>query len=106
MRSSLLLLISVLSKTILDAHSYVAAVPAITSRRSWNFNLAAKDTDSSALEEDNSNVSTEPVASWDWEELASSAFASDDRPIILFDGKCNLCNGGVNFAIDHDPKGM
>ena len=24
------------------------------------------------------------------------------KPIILFDGVCNLCNGGVNFAIDHD----
>ena len=25
--------------------------------------------------------------------------------IILFDGVCNLCNGTVNFVIDHDPKG-
>ena len=23
--------------------------------------------------------------------------------IILFDGVCNLCNGAVNFVIDHDP---
>jgi predicted DCC family thiol-disulfide oxidoreductase YuxK len=27
------------------------------------------------------------------------------KPIILFDGVCNLCNGGVNFAIDHDQSG-
>jgi len=27
------------------------------------------------------------------------------KPIILFDGICNLCNGGVNFAIDHDKTG-
>ena len=27
------------------------------------------------------------------------------KPIILFDGVCNLCNGGVNFAIDHDKEG-
>lgn len=27
------------------------------------------------------------------------------KPIILFDGICNLCNGGVNFAIDHDESG-
>ena len=27
------------------------------------------------------------------------------KPIILFDGICNLCNGGVNFAIDHDKSG-
>jgi predicted DCC family thiol-disulfide oxidoreductase YuxK len=26
----------------------------------------------------------------------------DQRPIILFDGVCNLCNSGVNLAIDHD----
>jgi predicted DCC family thiol-disulfide oxidoreductase YuxK len=25
--------------------------------------------------------------------------------VILFDGVCNLCNGAVNFIIDHDPKG-
>src|SRR6185295_2981954 len=25
--------------------------------------------------------------------------------IILFDGVCNLCNGAVNFVIDHDTKG-
>lgn len=24
---------------------------------------------------------------------------------LLFDGVCNLCNGAVNFIIDHDPKG-
>ena len=23
---------------------------------------------------------------------------------MLFDGVCNLCNGAVNFIIDHDPK--
>tara|TARA_Y100000588_G_scaffold290336_1_gene309176 strand:+ start:179 stop:568 length:390 start_codon:yes stop_codon:yes gene_type:complete len=25
--------------------------------------------------------------------------------VLLFDGVCNLCNGAVNFIIDHDPKG-
>jgi predicted DCC family thiol-disulfide oxidoreductase YuxK len=28
---------------------------------------------------------------------------SSDNNIILFDGICNLCNGAVNFIIDHDP---
>ena len=42
---------------------------------------------------------------WDWKAVARQAFQEDDRPIILFDGDCNLCNGGVNFAIDHDPTG-
>jgi predicted DCC family thiol-disulfide oxidoreductase YuxK len=27
------------------------------------------------------------------------------QDVILFDGVCNLCNGAVNFIIDHDPKG-
>jgi len=26
--------------------------------------------------------------------------------LILFDGVCNLCNGFVNFIIDHDKKGV
>lgn len=33
------------------------------------------------------------------------AFAQDKRPIILFDGVCNLCNNAVNLALDWDPKG-
>jgi predicted DCC family thiol-disulfide oxidoreductase YuxK len=26
------------------------------------------------------------------------------KPIILFDGICNLCNGAVQFVIRHDPE--
>jgi predicted DCC family thiol-disulfide oxidoreductase YuxK len=26
------------------------------------------------------------------------------RPVILFDGVCNLCNGAVRFVIKHDRK--
>ena len=36
---------------------------------------------------------------------ADALFASDKRPIILFDGVCNLCNGGGNLALDLDPPG-
>jgi predicted DCC family thiol-disulfide oxidoreductase YuxK len=25
-----------------------------------------------------------------------------DHPVLLFDGVCNLCNGSVQFVIDHD----
>ena len=43
---------------------------------------------------------------WDWEKVQESVFAGeDDRPVILFDGVCNLCHGGVNFALDHDEVG-
>jgi predicted DCC family thiol-disulfide oxidoreductase YuxK len=27
---------------------------------------------------------------------------SDEGPIVLFDGVCNLCNGAVQFIVDHD----
>lgn len=43
---------------------------------------------------------------FDWKALAFKVFNSGDRrPIVLFDGVCNLCNGAVNFSLDHDPKG-
>jgi len=28
-----------------------------------------------------------------WQVLAQRVFQNDDRPIILYDGICNLCNG-------------
>ena len=28
----------------------------------------------------------------------------EENPIIFFDGVCNLCNGAVNFIIDHDKR--
>ncbi|ADR23221.1 hypothetical protein MATR_29300 [Marivirga tractuosa] len=28
----------------------------------------------------------------------------DQKPIIFFDGLCNLCNGAINFIIDRDKK--
>lgn len=28
----------------------------------------------------------------------------DDRPVLLFDGVCNLCNNSVNFILDRDKK--
>jgi predicted DCC family thiol-disulfide oxidoreductase YuxK len=30
---------------------------------------------------------------------------TDDAPILLFDGVCNLCSGAVRFVIRHDPRG-
>ena len=37
-------------------------------------------------------------------EPALTAIANG-RPLILFDGVCNLCSGWVRFAIAHDPAG-
>lgn len=31
--------------------------------------------------------------------------ATDRRPVILFDGVCNMCNSGVNFMLDWDREG-
>ncbi len=27
-----------------------------------------------------------------------------DKPVVLFDGLCNLCNGAVQFIIDHERE--
>jgi predicted DCC family thiol-disulfide oxidoreductase YuxK len=37
--------------------------------------------------------------------VLQKVFEDDNRPIILFDGVCNLCNSAVNLALDWDPKG-
>ncbi|KAJ7951892.1 Dcc family protein chloroplastic-like [Quillaja saponaria] len=42
----------------------------------------------------------------DWVEATSSFFEKDSRPIMLFDGVCNLCNGGVKFVRDNDRNSM
>lgn len=31
-------------------------------------------------------------------------FANDTRPVVLFDGVCNLCNTGVNFMLKFDTQ--
>ncbi|KAJ4959384.1 hypothetical protein NE237_026495 [Protea cynaroides] len=41
----------------------------------------------------------------DWVEATSSFFEQDSRPIMLFDGVCNLCNGGVRFVRENDRDG-
>jgi len=42
----------------------------------------------------------------DYGQIAKDVFSKDERPVILFDGICNLCNGGVNYALDHDEEGV
>ena len=46
-----------------------------------------------------------PRASAGAGDVAGALFSTDKRPIILFDGVCNLCNGGGNLALDLDPPG-
>ncbi|KDP37101.1 hypothetical protein JCGZ_06157 [Jatropha curcas] len=40
----------------------------------------------------------------DWVKASNSFFERDSRPIMLFDGVCNLCNGGVRFVRENDSK--
>jgi len=42
------------------------------------------------------------VVDWDWKALAYQVFENDTTPILLFDGLCNFCNGGVNLCLDWD----
>ncbi|KAJ8445555.1 hypothetical protein Cgig2_012443 [Carnegiea gigantea] len=37
-----------------------------------------------------------------WVAETSNFFDRDSRPIMLFDGVCNLCNSGVKFVRDND----
>jgi len=77
------------------------------------------DVSSSLLSLSSSSSSTEASKSEDiisnnnsnnnnnnWESIAESVFAGkDQRPVILFDGVCNLCSSAVNFALDYDDVG-
>lgn len=39
---------------------------------------------------------------WDWKAAVQEIWKLDHREVILFDGDCNLCNGGVNMLLDMD----
>lgn len=40
-------------------------------------------------------------------DSGSEYFSDEDsRPVILFDGACNLCNGGVQFVLDWDKESV
>lgn len=42
---------------------------------------------------------------WDWEPVAASVFAiGEEKPVLLFDGVCNFCNGAVNTCLDLDSS--
>lgn len=56
----------------------------------------------SEIDNDRDNSSSD---GFDYVQIAKDVFKKDKRPVILFDGVCNLCNGGVNFALDNDSVG-
>ncbi|MFC4552741.1 MULTISPECIES: thiol-disulfide oxidoreductase DCC family protein [Halorussus] len=42
----------------------------------------------------------------DGPDRADPADVSDDHPVLLFDGVCNLCNGAIQFVVDADPDAV
>mmetsp|Transcript_17580 Transcript_17580/g.27166 ORF Transcript_17580/g.27166 Transcript_17580/m.27166 type:complete len:212 (+) Transcript_17580:93-728(+) len=42
---------------------------------------------------------------YDASTISKRVFETDTRPVILFDGVCNMCNNAVNLALDWDPAG-
>ena len=36
---------------------------------------------------------------------AAAVVVAGDRPIVIFDGMCNLCDRTVQFILDHDRPG-
>ena len=38
--------------------------------------------------------------------LESMARTADDRPVVVFDGVCNLCNSSVDFIVRHDEDAV
>ena len=52
-----------------------------------------------------SSVSDQDTRILDPKTVSTRVFETDQRPVILFDGVCNLCNNAVNLALDWDPQG-
>jgi predicted DCC family thiol-disulfide oxidoreductase YuxK len=52
-----------------------------------------------------SPVEPSPFDVYDPETVHSRVFATYPRPVILFDGVCNMCNSAVNVALDWDSRG-
>ncbi|KAK4479722.1 hypothetical protein RD792_015254 [Penstemon davidsonii] len=50
------------------------------------------------------SATLDDAAVLDWAKETASYFEQDSRPIMLFDGVCNLCNGGVKFVRANDRK--
>ena len=44
------------------------------------------------------------LLNWDWNAAVQEAWKLDPRPIIMFDGDCNLCSGAVNMLLDMDTS--
>ena len=39
-------------------------------------------------------------------QIGKQIFLDDSRPVLVFDGVCNLCNAFVNRILDQDKEGI
>uniref|UniRef100_A0A0G4HJ00 Thiol-disulfide oxidoreductase DCC n=1 Tax=Chromera velia CCMP2878 TaxID=1169474 RepID=A0A0G4HJ00_9ALVE len=60
--------------------------------------VASEDKEAPSKDKDNVNAA-------ELKAQAESIFRDDSRPVVLFDGVCNLCNGAVNFLLKYDSTG-
>jgi predicted DCC family thiol-disulfide oxidoreductase YuxK len=86
-------------KYLLGVAAFIASVQISTAFQPSMKRVAQSGLFSSAAIDQESPQLYEPVV------VAQRVFESDKRPVILFDGVCNMCNGAVNLALDWDPKG-
>jgi len=49
---------------------------------------------------------TKGAARSDMSARLTALVSMSDRPILLFDGVCNLCDRSVQFVLDHDTEGV
>lgn len=73
------------------------------------FTLGAADSNSQAVSTTSSSssksrVEIEDLLPWNWKNVCQEVWRLDMRPVIMFDGDCNLCNGGVNMLLDMDTS--
>mmetsp|Transcript_99695 Transcript_99695/g.277354 ORF Transcript_99695/g.277354 Transcript_99695/m.277354 type:complete len:215 (+) Transcript_99695:30-674(+) len=94
-------LLSVITTLILTS-SHVGAFDAKPILRQHNGIIVGTTQCSASIATTEINTSPEL---YDSTTIFSRVFAADKRPVILFDGVCNMCNSAVNLALDWDPKG-
>lgn len=50
------------------------------------------------------NVADDTTDTTGLPDVARAVFAEDKRPVLLYDGVCNMCNGFVNRFLDVDKE--
>ncbi|GKZ01261.1 hypothetical protein MPSEU_001077100 [Mayamaea pseudoterrestris] len=59
---------------------------------------------SAAVNGDATTITSSSPVTWNWQAVVQNCFASDARPIILFDGVCLFCNAGVDLCLQLDQR--